>query len=76
MTAALSACHRVPPFCSSVTPRVLSISPQHRGSDAASVCAANRQHGVPELPAHRAGAVAPHERWEKDSKGIDGGSRR
>lgn len=44
----------------------LLISPQHRGSDATRVCAANNQHGLPELSAYCTGAVAAHERWETD----------
>lgn len=43
----------------------LLISPQHWGSDATSVCTANHQHGLPELPTHRTGTFTPHERWER-----------
>ncbi|XP_059920688.1 major facilitator superfamily domain-containing protein 3 isoform X2 [Gadus macrocephalus] len=35
---------------------------QHRNSDAAGVCDADRQHGVPELPAHHPGPLPAHER--------------
>lgn len=48
----------------------LLISPQHRGSDATSVCTANCQHGLPKLPTHHTGTFTPHERWEKDSSGF------
>ena len=41
---------------------LFSWSTQHRGSDAARVCAENRQHGLPELSALGAGAIVPNER--------------
>lgn len=38
------------------------LSPQHRGSDATRVCAADHQHGLPELSADGAGTVPAHDR--------------
>lgn len=52
--------------CDHLSDTCLLVFPQHWCSDATCVCIANRQHGLPELSTHCAGAFTAHERWETD----------